>query len=201
MGLSTILNLLATRYSVPSYSYSYSASPSVAGLGGLFGFLAGFMIFIAIFGLAIAVWLCVVTWKLFVKMKANGWESLLAGHNAFVLFDKVNIHPLWILAFALAAIPVVGWIAVAILGVVFTLRLCQGFGKSTGFAILTIFFSPITLGILAFGAADWDASRINDGGTFAFLNYRKNGAGAGANAASNAKQAPKEDSWVSGAEK
>lgn len=196
MGLSTILNLFASsRYYTTGYS-------STRGLGDALALSFGILIFGALLSLAIAAFMLIASWKIFVKMKERGWEALITGHNTYVIFDKINIHPLWIFGFAVAAIPFIGWIAAFVLYVVIMLRFCQGFGKSTGFAVLSILLPPVGIGILAFGSADWDASRINDGGTFAFLNYRKDGKTAGdASAKGGSTSAPKEDAWVSGEEK
>jgi hypothetical protein len=180
------------------YSYSYSSSyPSSYTTttvdSGAFAAVAGLMAFIWIFVLIIAVIGIIANWKIFTKAGEEGWKSIIPIYNYVTLLKIVGINPLWILALL---VPFVGGIAGLILSIATYLRLSQGFGKSTGFAIGLIFVPFVFLLILAFDKSTWNASAINRD-TLAFLND-KSAPAAGSAAQAQPQQNNTQDPWVNG---
>ena len=93
--------------------------------------------------LAFAVVGIVSLWKIFTKAGKPGWASIVPIYNIIVLLDIVNL-PLWYIVLFI--------IPFANIYVVFKIyiELAHKFGKSTGFGVLSVFFSEICLPILAF---------------------------------------------------
>ncbi len=117
-------------------------------LGNSFG-LGG-----SLFSLAIAVFYIYVMWKVFVKAGYPGIAAIIPIYNIYIIF-KMAKYSGWMML--LLFIPVVNLIVMILVYV----RLSAGFGKDVLFAIGLFFLSFIFLPILAFGDADYSASRIN----------------------------------------
>lgn len=110
--------------------------------------LQGLMSLICIIGiisLVITVINLVAMWGIFRKAGYAGWKCLIPIYNSYLLceiaFGVGNG-----LLFLVQLIPFVG----GIFTLVEEYMLCKSFNKSTAFAILAIFFTPITRCILAF---------------------------------------------------
>lgn len=171
--------ILGYTYSSSSYNYSSSSND-------LLGFMlsSSLVMILLVIILIPSILALIANWKIYSKMGEAGWKSLIPIYNVVILFEKVNINPLFILV---ALIPWVGSAAFLIIQIIANVRLCKGFGKSTGFTIGYILIGCIFGLILAFDKnATWDASRI-DTNSCSFLNKDKN---VVANAAPNMNANP-----------
>ena len=155
------------NYGYDAYNTGYTTSSSDA-LGGVFAGFAGLgiaMIFFYILVIAAAIVELVALYKMFKKAGKQGYESLITGHNLFVMFELAGINPIWILGVVfgsvVAIIPVLGWIAypafLIFIEIWLNIRLAKAFGKETGFGVLMAFFPFVMYPILAFGDAKYTA--------------------------------------------
>lgn len=103
---------------------------------------------ILIFALLLGIVMIVANWKLFTKAGKSGVASIIPIYNSYVLCDIVFGQG-WL--FLLSLVPLVGWIFVIVL----SYQVAIVYGKSSGFALLSVFFYPITLLIIAFGKAEY----------------------------------------------
>ena len=132
-----------------NYNYNYNYGPhdyshaygSDFGTGTILGVIFGIGITVWIICIAIAILQIIATWKIFKKSGYEGWETLIPGHNEFVLFKMVGINPAWVLLeifCAPSAIVFLFWK---------NIELAHSFGKSTAFgiglALLPVIFYPI----------------------------------------------------------
>lgn len=132
-----------------SIDLSDDASAGVAAvLGAMMGAMAGAMVFACI----VAIYMIVVMWKIFVKAGKPGWAALIPIYNTVVLFQICGLSP-WLLLLAL--VPVVGYIAIAIIAIISIFRLAKSFGKSVGFGFGMLFLSIIFYSILAFDSSTY----------------------------------------------
>ena len=123
------------------YDYGYVDYDSTASvLGGL----AAMMGLISLIGFVVSILMIISLWKIFKKAGKNGWESLIPIYNFIVLIQIVEL-PMWYIA--LFFVPFANIYAMFKIYI----ELAHKFGKSTGFGILTVFFSFVCLPILAFG--------------------------------------------------
>ncbi len=96
-----------------------------------------------IISLALSVLFIVSLWKIFKKAGKPGWAAIVPIYNIIVLIQVAGL-PLWYLV--LLIIPLANIYAIFKIYI----ELAHKFGKSTGFGVLTVFFSEICLPILAF---------------------------------------------------
>ena len=90
-----------------------------------------------------AVFMLVVSWKLFKKMGREGWEGIVPLYSAYVLFDILYGNG-WRCLFLL--IPFYNiYIACKL-----AIDLAHAFNKETAFGIGLIFLAPVFMAILAF---------------------------------------------------
>ena len=134
------------NYGLHNYSHAYGSD---FGTGTILGVIFGIGITVWIIFIAIAILQIIATWKIFKKSGYEGWETLIPGHNEFVLFKMVGINPAWVLLeifFTPSAIVFLFWK---------NIELAHSFGKSTAFgiglALLPVVFYPI----LGFGKAQY----------------------------------------------
>lgn len=120
----------------------YSSANSGAAAAGI----SGFTLFIYF---AILIVMLVAQWKMFSKAGEAGWKCLIPFYNSYI-FCKILYGNGWKFLFSL----------VPILNIIFSIaifiRTAQVYGKGIGFGILHLFFSPITMCILAFGSAEYE---------------------------------------------
>lgn len=116
------------------------ANDAAAGIIGLIAI---------VFYLGIIAFYIVVGWKLFTKAGQPGWASIIPIYNTIV-YLQIAGRPIWWII--LLFIPIVNFVV----SIIVIIDFCRKFGKGTGFAVLTIFFSFITLPMLAFGSAEYD---------------------------------------------
>ena len=123
-----------------------------AGTGALLGAMATAMLGSLIFAAIVAIYMIVVMWKIFEKAGKPGWAALIPIYNTVVLFQICGLNP-WLLLLAL--VPVVGYIAIAIIAIISIFRLAKSFGKSVGFGFGMLFLSIIFYSILAFDSSTY----------------------------------------------
>lgn len=123
------------------YNYGYADTSSVSSLlGGVFALMG----FVWLIMAAVSVLMIISQWKIYKKAGKAGWECLVPIYNIIVLLEIVEL-PMWYIA--LFFVPFANIYAM----IKIFIELAHKFGKSTGFGVLTAFFSPIFLPILAFG--------------------------------------------------
>ena len=93
--------------------------------------------------LAIAVVMIVSFWKIYTKAGKPGWAAIVPVYNFVVLLQICDL-PLWYIV--LFFIPFANIYAI----IKIYIELAHKFGKSTGFGVLTFFFSFVCLPILVF---------------------------------------------------
>lgn len=96
-----------------------------------------------VIGLIVGILVIVSLWMIFKKAGKPGWASIVPIYNIIVFIQIVGL-PLWYLV--LLIIPFANIYAIFKIYI----ELAHKFGKSTGFGVLTVFFSEICLPILAF---------------------------------------------------
>lgn len=141
------------------YGYGYQ-EPSSSMLGGLAAIAGVYMIVM----LALCVLMLVSMYKIFKKAGKKGWEAIIPVYNIIVLLQIVEL-PLWYIA--LFFVPFANIYAIFKIYI----ELAHKFGKSTGFGVLSVFFSVITLPILAFSKT---AVYQGNGGTTTPNNFDPN---------------------------
>lgn len=200
--LNALMSFMSYSYSYGSnygYDYGYSDYDTMSGAEAA-GAFAGIMAIMGIMllpAIIIGVVSIIANWKIFTKMGLEGWKSIIPIYNIIVLYEKINVNPLFILV---CLIPFVGGLGMTIIGILANIRLCKGFGKSDGFIVGYILLPIIFMCILAFDKSTWDPSKI-DMNSFAFLNKDKNPAPAAAPAAGAKPTTTPEDPWVAGDDK
>lgn len=125
------------------YGYGYGTPSYDTGatlLGGLFASLGLIMLLSS----ALGILMIISQWKIYKKAGKKGWECLIPIYNIIVLIEIVGL-PTWYIALFL--VPFANIYAMFKIFI----ELAHKFGKTTGFGVLTAFFSPICLPILAFG--------------------------------------------------
>jgi len=154
------------NYGLDSYNTGYTTN-SAEALGGIAAMFGVGMIFLYIIILAAAIVELVALYKMFKKAGKKGYESLISGHNLFVMFELAGINPIWILGVVFGSlvcvIPFLGWIAyiafLIFIEIWLNIRLAKTFGKETGFGVLMAFFPFVMYPILAFGPATYTAPK------------------------------------------
>ncbi len=91
----------------------------------------------------IYVFFAIVMWKIFEKAGVKGWKSLIPIYNCYWL-SKISFNKGWYFIFMLITPINILFIPVT------SYQLSKKFGKSTLFAVLSIFFPYITTQIIAF---------------------------------------------------
>ena len=153
------------------YSVYGTYGSDTAAVTGLLAVVGGILIFVGIIGLIVAIITLIGLWKMFKKAGEEGWKAIIPIYNVYTLCKIVGVNPWWILIVCLspilAKIPVIGSLAQLAISIYFSILLCvsvaRSYGKDTGFAILTFFFTPICYCILGFGSSQYvGAKPMND---------------------------------------
>ncbi len=108
----------------------------------------GFGIYI-IFLVAIAVFLIIARWKIYVKAGKPGWAVLIPIYNTLVMLEIVGKPWWWLL---LMLIPVIN----IIFAIWMINLLSKSFGKTEGFTVGLILLSIVFYPILGFGSAKYE---------------------------------------------
>ena len=118
-------------------SYDASAAAAAGGFG-----------FFTLIWLAIAVFLLVAYWKMFVKAGRPGWTAIIPIYNVIVLMQIIGKPEWWFLLFLIPGVNIVFCIIAMI-------ALARAFGKSDGFAIGLFLLPFVFIPMLAFGNAQY----------------------------------------------
>lgn len=116
-------------------------------------------------------------WKIFRKAGVPGWMAIVPGLNLYKAFEIAWDHTAgWITLALIAACGLLGGItgamsgdgnsiglfiiialaaALAVMLIIFSVKLAKAFGKKTGFALGLILLEPLFILILAFGKAQY----------------------------------------------
>ena len=132
--------------------YGYGSSYDSITTG--FGILAGafiYLIVMLVIALAVSVVVCIALWKIFKKAGNPGWYALIPIFNLWKFLELSGL-PGW-----LALIPVANGVGM----IIACYKIAIKFGKSTGFAVCTIFFPMVCLPIIAFGKATYGDAKTN----------------------------------------
>lgn len=124
--------------------YGYGSSYDSITTG--FGILAGafiYLIVMLVIALAVSIVVCIALWKIFKKAGKPGWYALIPIFNLWKFLELSGL-PGW-----LALIPIANGVGM----IIACYKIAIKFGKSTGFAVCTIFFPMVCLPIIAFGKA------------------------------------------------
>lgn len=130
-----------TTYTYTTYTYTSTNS----------GVSSGALITILLIALVVSIVGIVALWKVFQKAGKPGWAAIVPVYSVWVLFE-ITGFPGWLAL--LMFIPFVNFAFVIVLLITY-FKLAKAFGKSDGFAVLTVFFSFICLLILGFGKAQY----------------------------------------------
>lgn len=123
---------------------SSDAAATAAGMMAIF-----FILMIPV--LIVLVVMIISLWKVFQKAGQPGWAAIVPVYNEWVLFEIVGYPGWWAL---LSFVPFVNFFP-AVMAMISYYKLAKLFGKSDGFAICNIFFSYVTMPILAFGKSQF----------------------------------------------
>ena len=110
-----------------------------------YGASAGMGVGMIIFYLAVAVFMLVCVWKVFVKAGKPGWAAIVPFYNLYVEFEIAWGKGI---LFLLLLIPIVD----VVVGIICMYKLCKAFGKGVGFFVLMLLLPIIAWPILAFGS-------------------------------------------------
>lgn len=117
-------------------------------LGNEFYGLAGVMGFTWLISIAIAVFMAVVYWKIFVKADEPGWAILVPFYGSYVEF-KIAFGNGWL--FFLSFIP----LANVIVGIMLPFKMASAFGKGVGYGFGLLLLPIIFYPMLAFGSSEY----------------------------------------------
>ena len=108
-----------------------------------------------IISLVICVFMLVAIWKIFIKAGRPGWAAIIPIYDVYTLIKVAGLEWWYLL---LLLVPLANIYAIFKIYI----ELAHNFGKSTGFGVLSVFFSLICLPILAFGDAKYEGSKKED---------------------------------------
>lgn len=123
-----------------------------------------------IIGLAISVFYISCFWKLFTKAGKPGWFCLIPGFNIimfYIITKTIIFLPIILVAEIIFAIvsnivgdvfvilSIILLVIIAICGIICWFKIFKAYGKGIGFAILSLFFSFITIPIMAYGKSEY----------------------------------------------
>ena len=144
------------------YNYSFNDYSGISSTG----LLAGIGIYLGILSV-LSILMIISNWKIYKKAGEHGWASIVPVYNIVVLLEICDL-PLWYIV--LFMIPIVNIYAIFKTYI----ELAHKFGKSTGFGVLTVFFSIICLPILAFGKSEYKKNDNNESSTNTSNNIENN---------------------------
>ena len=124
------------------YGYDYGYVDTGAGLGMLGG-LAAMGAVISIVSIVLGITMLVSMWKMFKKAGKPGWAAIVPVYNIIVMIEVAGL-PLWYIVLFLIPFANIFAMFKVFIGI------AHKFGKSTGFGVLSVFFSVICIPILAF---------------------------------------------------
>ena len=87
----------------------------------LIGFIGTFFVL----WLAIMIFMIVINWKMFEKAGKPGWASIVPIYNIIILFEIIGYKWYYIFLLFLGAVPVVGWIAMMLFVISYSIKLAK----------------------------------------------------------------------------
>lgn len=148
-----------------SYSSYYTTTGPINSSSNASGIVAAILGALATFGILILV-VCVLIiigrWKTFEKAGRKGYESLIAGHNLYVILDMAGLPGYWYFLLLLGAIPFAGWAVVVGLNIWWSIELAKSFGKSAGYGVLLAIFPFVMWPVLGFSKAEYIGPQSSD---------------------------------------
>lgn len=102
------------------------------------------LVFTILINFAVAAFLIIAQWKLFLKAGEPGWAAIVPIYNTVLLMKIAGKPGWWVI---LMFVPFANLVAVILMDI----GLARNFGRSDGFAAGLIFFPYIFLPILGFG--------------------------------------------------
>ncbi|MCI9110208.1 MAG: DUF2116 family Zn-ribbon domain-containing protein [Bacilli bacterium] len=132
-------NVLFSAMGIDGYKNEINKMVEEFGFGYSSNIMYGFI------GVVIGIWiiLFIALWKIFVKAGEKGWKSLIPFYNCYCL-SKIVFNRGWL--FILMLITPINLVFIPVT----CYKLAKTFGKSTAFAVCSIFFPYITFQIIAF---------------------------------------------------
>jgi len=130
--------------------YAMNARSGVAAMSVLM--MLGLIIFFLIIMVIGYVYTGITLGRVFKKAGIPSSAAWVPFYNSWKLFEMGSFHGALSL---LVLIPYAGSLAYMILFFISAYRIGLKFGKSSEFVLLAIFVSPVWMGILAFGKAQW----------------------------------------------
>ena len=140
----------------------YNVSPdALAALGG-------FILVVALIGLAVAILMLAAVWKIFSKAGKPGWaaiipiyanyvmSSFLFGNSSYFIATTIATVLYWVAPYmGISFLSTVANIANIVLYIILSIKMSKVFGKGGGFAAGLIFLPVIFYPILGFGSAEY----------------------------------------------
>jgi len=100
--------------------------------------------------LALALFMIVSMWKVFVKAGQPGWGIFIPIYNIYLLLMIAGKPGWWLILYLIPFVNIV-------IGILVAIDIAKNFGKDTAFGLGLIFFGFIFYPILAFGSAEYKA--------------------------------------------
>ena len=97
--------------------------------------------------LVLGIYMIIVRWIMFRKAGRHGWAAIIPIYNDVTYLKVCGLSP-WLLLLLL--VPVIGWIILALVGIIARFTLAKSFGKGVGFGIGLLFLNIIFESIIAF---------------------------------------------------
>ncbi len=137
------------------------------------GFLLAFIVVLGLIVLAAIVLYIVAEWRILTKAGEKGWKSLIPFYCIFVSHHIVGMSHVWFIIEAITWVaeflfelfsfpePVVFWFGIAtgiftlVSELIHVIKMCNCFGKGTGFKIGMALIPEVFFMILAFGKAEY----------------------------------------------
>ena len=136
-------------------------------------FLTGILLMLAIAGIILTVLFIIAEWRIFTKAGEKGRKSLIPFYSIFVSHHIAGMSHVWFIIEVVTWIteivlelvklpePVILWFGVAVgvftlvSEIIHVIKMCNRFGKGTGFKIGMFFLPNLFMLILAFGKAEY----------------------------------------------
>ena len=128
------------------YDYGYMNSADA-----LIGLLTGGFVLLFIF--PVAIFMIITYWKLFDKAEQPGWASIIPIYQTLIILKVAKKPWWWIFIPVFGLIPIIGWIASFVIGILIMHGISTNFGKDGAYTVGLIFLPIVFLPILAFGSS------------------------------------------------
>ena len=82
-------------------------------------------------------------WLIFQKLGEPGWKGIVPFYNLYILFEKLYGNGLYVLAYLVCFIPLIGGLAAFAVSAYTAYRLARSFRKDTAYALGLILCGPL----------------------------------------------------------